>query len=200
MKIILFFLFIANLSFGQMTAEQIDSLREVRNVQMKTPGQILKKEEIENFIGLDFFEFSKSYQVIAKFKKKKGKKFSMPTSNGRITNYRRYGYLYFTVNNEPCTLAVYQNLELKKIKEYKNYLFLPFRDNTNAEESYGGGRYLDLQISDGETMILDFNLAYNPYCSYTHRYSCPIPPTENTLKISILAGEKIPFQKELKHY
>lgn len=183
-----------------MTAKQIDSLREVRNIQMKTPGQMLNKEEVENFIGLDFFEFNQSYQVTAKFEKKKGKKFFMPTSNGRFSAYRRYGYLYFTINNERCTLAVYQNLDLKSIKQYKNYLFLPFRDNTNAEKSYGGGRYLDLTIPEGDTLLLDFNLAYNPYCSYSHRYSCPIPPTENTLKISILAGEKIPLQKELKHY
>ncbi|MDG1428784.1 MAG: DUF1684 domain-containing protein, partial [Crocinitomicaceae bacterium] len=72
-------------------------------------------------------------------------------------------------------------------------LFIPFRDKTSRHETYGGGRYLDVQIPDRDMMHLDFNLAYNPYCAYSHRYSCPIPPEENTLNVSILAGEKTPL-------
>jgi uncharacterized protein (DUF1684 family) len=83
-------------------------------------------------------------------------------------------------------------MALRRQKEYKNYLFIPFRDASSNHETYGGGRYLDLQIPDGNKTILDLNTVYNPYCVYSHRYSCPIPPAENTLKLSILAGEKVP--------
>ena len=84
-------------------------------------------------------------------------------------------------------------MRLKKEKEYKDYLFLPFRDGTSRKESYGGGRFLDLKKPKGKTIHIDFNLAYNPYCAYSHRYTCPIPPPENELTIEIKAGEKTPI-------
>jgi uncharacterized protein (DUF1684 family) len=90
-------------------------------------------------------------------------------------------------------------MALKKQKEYKKYLFIPFRDLTSGKESYGGGRYIDTEIPAGETLILDFNRAYNPYCAYSHRYSCPIPPEENTLKVEIRAGEKVPVGYDKQH-
>ena len=74
--------------------------------------------------------------------------------------------------------------------EYIDYLFLPFTDNSNGEESYTGGRYLDLQIPENDKIILDFNQAYNPYCAYSGRYSCPIPPSENHISFPVLAGVK----------
>ena len=75
-------------------------------------------------------------------------------------------------------------------EEYKDYLFLPFLDDTNGEGSYGGGRYIDLRIPDSDTMIIDFNTAYNPYCAYNDRYSCPIVPRQNYLDVAIEAGVK----------
>ena len=76
------------------------------------------------------------------------------------------------------------------IKELKDYLFLPFMDLTNGVSSYGGGRFLDLKIPEGESIIIDFKKAYNPYCAYNHRYSCPVPPDANHLNIEIPAGVK----------
>jgi hypothetical protein len=77
---------------------------------------------------------------------------------------------------------------LTKKEGYEDFLFLPFNDYTNGNETYGGGRYLDLRIPDGSTIILDFNKAYNPYCAYTDRYSCPVPPKENSITTYIYAG------------
>jgi uncharacterized protein (DUF1684 family) len=77
--------------------------------------------------------------------------------------------------------------------QYKDYLYLPFKDFTNGESTYGGGRYLDFKMSDiqeNQTIIIDFNKAYNPYCAYSDGYSCPIPPSENHLQVFIEAGEK----------
>ncbi len=74
---------------------------------------------------------------------------------------------------------------------YKNYLFLPFTDLTSGEESYGGGRYIDLETTDifNNKVIIDFNKAYNPYCAYASGYNCPIPPRENDLPVAVKAGE-----------
>ena len=87
-------------------------------------------------------------------------------------------------------MNLYQSLDLKKIEEYKDALFLPFTDLTSGVDSYGGGKYIDLKIPQGTTITIDFNRAYNPYCAYNHKYSCPIPPQENDLAIEIRAGVK----------
>jgi uncharacterized protein (DUF1684 family) len=99
------------------------------------------------------------------------------------------------IDSVPCRLAVYQNIDLLKRdrKKFKNYLFIPYKDKTTRNETYGGGRFLDFEIPKNATVILDFNLAYNPYCAYSHRYSCPIPPEENTLNVKIEAGEMTPL-------
>ena len=72
--------------------------------------------------------------------------------------------------------------------EYEDYLFIPFNDLTNGNETYDGGRYLDLKTTSESTIVIDFNKAYNPYCAYNDKYSCPIPPRENDLPIEIKAG------------
>ena len=114
----------------------------------------------------------------------------MPTSTERKAIYRRYGYLEFTFEDQLYRLTVYQNVASKRKTTYEGDLFIPFRDATSSNETYGGGRYLDLKIPSSSNVIIDFNLAYNPYCAYSPRYSCPIPPEENTLPIPIRAGEK----------
>jgi uncharacterized protein (DUF1684 family) len=85
---------------------------------------------------------------------------------------------------------VYQNAELVRKNTYVNYLFLPFSDLTSGNETYIGGRYIDLRIPYGDTIAIDFNQAYNPYCAYNRKYSCPIVPLENDLPIAIRAGVK----------
>lgn len=79
---------------------------------------------------------------------------------------------------------------MRETEEYRDYLFLPYTDLTNAIETYGGGRFMDLLIPSGDTIIIDFNKSYNPSCAYNHAYSCPIPPEENDLNIRITAGVK----------
>lgn len=83
---------------------------------------------------------------------------------------------------------------------YKDLLFLPFTDQTNNKETYGGGRYIDLNVNDirNNHLEIDFNKAYNPYCAYSDGYRCPIPPEENDLPISIIVGEKL-YTGEKKH-
>lgn len=176
-----------------LSKEEIIQAREEHFTHLTdTTTDVLNIEEINSFDGLEYFEFDPTFQINARFEKNIGKRFKMPTSTERLPVYRRYGYVYFDYNNESCTLEVYQNMEIRRIKEYKDYLFIPFRDETSRIETYGGGRYLDVKIPSGETIQIDFNRAYNPYCAYSHRYSCPIPPETNTLKIKVEAGEKTP--------
>lgn len=116
--------------------------------------------------------------------------FEMPTTTDRKPLYRIYGYLSFIVNDTNQKLTVYQNYDYKDHPEYGNYLFVPFMDKTNGFSTYGGGRYLDIPIPENTSLQIDFNTAFNPYCAYAERWSCPLVPNVNDLDVSIIAGEK----------
>ena len=151
----------------------------------------LTKKDFKKFSSLDFFPIDSNYHIEAKFELNKNPKlFEMPTTTDRLPIYKTYGVATFNYNGEKYQLQVYQNQELILKPGYKDHLFIPFMDKTNGNESYGGGRYLDLENPKDDTIILDFNKAYNPYCAYNYKYSCPIPPLENHLDISIKAGVK----------
>jgi uncharacterized protein (DUF1684 family) len=108
---------------------------------------------------------------------------TMITSTGSAREYVKYGQFSFEVGDEVTTLQVYQDLD-------SDYFFLPFVDATAPEETYGAGRYLDIEPLEGGKFLIDFNYAYNPYCAYNDKWSCPIPPRENRVKVRIEAGEK----------
>jgi uncharacterized protein (DUF1684 family) len=167
--------------------DSLAKLRELHLAELKdTAAHILKSAEIAAFEGLHYFEADENYKVQALFTRSKGKKFQMATSTTRLPVYRRYGYLDFTIAGESCRLTVYESMD------YKDYLFIPFRDANTGKLTYGAGRYLDIPVPATRQVEIDFNFAYNPYCAYSVRYSCPIPPAENTLKVAINAGEKTP--------
>lgn len=151
----------------------------------------LKEKDRKNFKGLDFFPFNADYVITATFKRTPDEKaFKMKTTTSRLPVYVKYGEITFTLNGKPYQLNLYQNQDLIKKEGYEDYLFLPFLDDTNGEATYGGGRYIDVRIPEGETMIIDFNTAYNPYCAYNEKYSCPIVPRENYISAKIEAGVK----------
>ena len=154
----------------------------------------LTKKGRKKFKGFNFFSIDESYKVIAKFERAvDAEPFEMKTSGPRIPIYEVYGIASFTLEGKEYKLNVYQNHRLREIEEYKDYLFLPFTDFTNGEETYGGGRYIDIRIPEDEVLVIDFNKAYNPYCAYETKqtYSCPIPPKENDLDCAINAGIKM---------
>ena len=155
---------------------------------LKSP---LTDKDRKTFRALDFFKFDSTYVVKANFKSTPNETpFEMPTTTDRKPIYVKYGELFFVLNGKDCKLNIYQNIELVKREGYEDYLFLPFIDETNGEDSYGGGRYLDTSLPKGDTMVLNFNEAYNPYCAYSPRYSCPIVPLENSLDVRVEAGVK----------
>lgn len=155
----------------------------------------LKDKDRKDFKGLDFFKFDSTYVVKATLTRTPDEKpFKMKTTTERRPDYVKYGVVSFELNGQEHQLNIYQNLGLLTEPGYEDYLFLPFLDNTNGEESYSGGRYVEARIPEGSEIIIDFNTAYNPYCAYNDKYSCPIVPRENTLYVSIEAGVKA-FQK-----
>ena len=162
------------------------------NAQYKDASRSpLKESDRKEFEGLEFFKYDSTFVVEAIFTRTDNElPFKMKTTTDRLPEYVKYGVLQFSLNNDMFQLSIYQNQD--KIKEDPNYdsLFLPFTDETNGMESYGGGRYIDLSRPKGNKLIIDFNSAYNPYCAYNDKYSCPIVPRENYLKTRIEAGVK----------
>ena len=151
----------------------------------------LLKTDLATFKTLDFYPINEKYCVDALVVLIKNPVvFAMKTATSRLPKYKKYAQLFFTIDGKEYTLFAYQNIDLLKQKEFKDYLFLPFSDLTNGIESYIGGRYIDLRIPITNQIKIDFNKAYNPYCAYNYAYSCPIVPQENELKVAILAGVK----------
>lgn len=152
----------------------------------------LRGDNLKNFKKHPFFPINLKYRVVAHFVKTENPQpFEMPTSSGKVKHYQEYGKADFDLGGKHYTLAIYQSLDLMKLDKYKDYLFLPFRDETNGKETYGGGKYLDLKIPQGDTIVIDFNQSYQPYCAYNaFDYNCPIVPKENRLPEKIEAGVK----------
>lgn len=154
----------------------------------------LKQKDLKNFKGLDFFPVDSSFIVKATFvKTENALVFEMATTTDRKPLYKEFGVLQFILKGKNYQLTVYQSQDDLRDKKYKDYLFLPFTDETSGNESYGGGRYMDVMttdISSNNTILLNFNNTYNPYCAYNDKYSCPLTPRKNHLDLEIKAGIK----------
>jgi hypothetical protein len=158
----------------------------------------LKSKDLKNFKGLNFFMVDSTFIVIAKLTKTtNAPTFEMATTTDRKPLYKEYGMLNFTLKGKDFELTIYQSQDEVSDEKYKDYLFLPFTDDTSGEDSYGGGRYMDVMTTDEDpdgTIKLNFNNTYNPYCAYNEKYSCPLSPRKNHLDIEIKAGIKV-FEK-----
>lgn len=188
--------FMLNSVLIAQNSEEIESVKEFQkelNKEYSDPKTSpLEKEDLANFEGLEFFKVDPEYRVKAEFVRTPAEPpFTMKTSTDETPVYVKYGEIYFTLKGRKFKLNVYQSLELLQDPEYYDYLFLPFNDLTNGISTYGNGRYIDLRIPETNEVTVDFNKAYNPYCAYSDRYSCPIPPEENDLDIEIPAGVKL---------
>ena len=166
--------------------------QEEKNAEFKNPETSpLPDRYRKNFEGLDFFPPNEAYIVKAYLKRTPGAKpFKMPTTTDRESYEVVFGVATFQLNGVDHELEVYRGLDLMTKPGFKDYLFLPFLDVTNGEETYGGGRYLDLRVPDGDTLVIDFNRAYNPYCVYNKKFSCPLVPRQNFMDTRVRAGEK----------
>ena len=189
----LFFLVSLMLSLSVIAQEKsVEEFQRDMNEKFSDPERTtLSKDDLAEFKQLDFFEIDSAFQVKAHFLRTPAEApFRMQTTTKRKPVYVKYGELYFSIKGREFKLDVFQNQELISDPEYYNYLFLPFADLTNGETTYSGGRYLDLRIPEGDSIFLNFNKAYNPYCGYNGDFSCPIVPAENNLEIAVTAGVK----------
>jgi uncharacterized protein (DUF1684 family) len=147
------------------------------------PQSPLTQEQRKVFRGLNYFPENESLRLEVKVDEFPIKEqFEMQTSTGDVQNYKKYGNFRFTVNGVEAELTIYQS---------EHGFFLPFVDSLAGTETYPAGRYLEPEPLPGNHFLVDFNLAYNPYCAYNEMWSCPITPTENRLKLAIQAGEKL---------
>jgi uncharacterized protein (DUF1684 family) len=196
MRTILLFVFLVQLNFGygqeKFDAASVTKFQEVINSEYAdAKTSPLSAEDLAVFKTLDFYPINEKFFVTAKFVRTENEKpFEMKTTGERKPMYVKYGEAYFVLDGKDFKLNIYKNIELSKKKEYKDYLFLPFSDLTCGTESYIGGKYIDMKVPKGDTIAIDFNTSYNPYCAYSHKYSCPKVPLENDLNIEIKAGVK----------
>lgn len=198
----LLYILLALLPFTACSQSYNDSIAKYRqqykNDFLTDPHSPLKAEDTS---FLRFYPVNEVYSIKAQFTRTPDSKpFTMLTHSGKKKNYCEYGYVTFRLKDTTCILHVYQGTDLiAQDAKYKDYLFIPFTDESNYKETFGGGRYLDLSVKDihDGTLVVDFNKCYNPYCAFASGYNCPIPPKENDLSIPIEAGEKL-FGKPVK--
>jgi uncharacterized protein (DUF1684 family) len=140
------------------------------------------------FAGLAYFGVDLAYRIegleLAPYDGSGPHEFSIPTSDGDQRAAQRAGSLRFTLGGRDLVLAAYDL--------GAGSLFVPFQDVTSGTETYGAGRYLDIEPEADGTFTLDFNAAYHPYCAYSPDYSCPLTPAENRLAVRVEAGERLP--------
>lgn len=172
------------------TIERIQTHRIQKDLSFKNSDQSpLPDDQKKGFGGLRYFPVDLKYRhQVSLQNHTRQDTFKITTSSGVLRDAVKYGYFEFTVAGETHSLQVYKILDIQD--KYPNYLFVPFLDKTTGRQSYGGGRYLDLQENESGVYELDFNFAYNPSCAYGKGgYNCPIPPEENRLEVAIEAGE-----------
>jgi uncharacterized protein (DUF1684 family) len=180
--------FIAGSAFAQKKDPYIESIKAYQKNYVAS-HEVVQGKDKKYF---RFFPINKAYRLISYFERIADTVgFSLATSAGTQKYFYKYGRLDFMIGGQECLLYVYQGKELMNIEKYRDYLFVPFTDATTGDESYGSGRYIEFYKNDilGNTLELDFNRAYNPYCAYATGFKCPIPPRENRLTAAIKAGE-----------
>lgn len=164
----------------------LEQFRAQKDAFFKThPQSPLTAEQQANFTGLRYFPENPELRLVLLLEEFTDQDtIVMQTSSGDARAYIRYGRLRFTVDGQDVALTLYADVD-------SGGFFLPFVDALRGRETYGAGRYLDPEpIADGQFLI-DFNLAYNPYCAYNDDWSCPLTPVENWLNVPIRAGEKL---------
>jgi len=172
--------------------QKIEQWRKDKDAMFKSGGteSPLTPAGRGSFTGLTYFATDAAYHVPAWLTRDQGGPLALielQTSTNERRRMRRVGTLGFTINGTPLTLVAFADLESTTV----NRLFVPFTDATSGTETYGGGRYIELDKTPTGLYDLDFNRAYHPFCVYNPTYDCPIPPKENRLTIAIRAGERL---------
>ena len=164
--------------------ESVLEYRSEREDYLRTNSEspfVQDKKEADSF---SYFPIKQKYKVNAKVERITKRKLTViQNSDGSTERYLNYAWLRFDMANEEQKLLVLK-------QAIGTGFFLGFTDGTSGMTSYGGGRYLDIEAIKGDRVVLDFNLAYNPYCAYSAKFMCPLPPKGNNLSVPIEAREK----------
>ena len=169
--------------------EEINKEREEKDRFMKSSKESPFAADPENYKGLSFYPPDLRYKIVAELTPiEKKETVTLSTNTGEEQRYLEYAFAEFDLDGLHHKLLI---LEVMDSGPFRGKLFFAFGDETSAVETYGAGRYLDLEkVPGSSTITLDFNKAYNPYCAYISNFSCPLPPAQNLLAIAIKAGEK----------
>ena len=144
-------------------------------------------EDKENFKELKYYDPDPKFKFSGAIKKYDAPEVvEMLTSTSELQKFYKYGQFNFEIGGNEHSLQLYKPVD---DSGHDPYYFIPFKDKTNITETYGAGRYLDIPVDYSDSITVDFNLAYNPYCAFSPYYSCPLPPRENQLSVEIRAGE-----------
>jgi len=175
--------------------DAIEQFRTEKDTFFKTsPGSPIPEVEREAFAGLPYYPVDPMLRfedrALEPYAGSEPSNFQIPTSDGRLRPAHRAGVLRFELDGATRTLTAYTF-----DGGDGDSLFVPFLDATSGTETYGAGRYLDLDPEDDGTYALDFNLAYHPSCVYDPKYSCPLTPAENRLPIRLEAGERLSLEE-----
>jgi len=163
--------------------KQIHKIRTQKDINLVSKG-VIPADALKDFKGLQYFPVNQKFRLMTKLERETSYPVKFATNTDRSPIYYFIGKVFCNIENQEETLAIYATDSLGAEE-----IFIPFKDPSNNKETYGAGRYIETQLSKGDSIPLDFNLAFNPYCHYNSEYSCPIVPSENTLKSKIEAGE-----------
>lgn len=174
--------------------EQVEEDRKAKEELLTDPSEEspLTAEQLASFQGLNYYPPKKEYKIRGKLEKAPIKStIRINTSKGEERNYLNYGKVVFKLNGQEHSLTVLKPINAFKVGVPESYLFLAFTDETSGFDTYGAGRYLELEEAENTNeLTLDFNYAYNPYCAYNDEFDCPFPPKGNHLAVKVEAGEK----------
>jgi uncharacterized protein (DUF1684 family) len=168
---------------------KIAAVRAAKDESFKNdPDSPIPPDKKSTLLPLAYFPIDETFAVPASLEPSADRtRIEVPTSIGKIRQLERIGTLKFSLQGQPLRLTAFRDVE----SQDANRLFVPFADPTSGSETYQAGRYMELDPTPTGIYVVDFNVAYNPYCYYSPEYDCPFPPKENRLAVPIRAGEKI---------
>ena len=168
---------------------KIAAIRAAKDESFKSdPDSPVPADKKAALIPLAYFPIDESYAVPASLEPAAERtRMQVPTSTGKMRSIERVGTLKFSVKGKSLRLTAFLDLESRDA----NRLFVPFSDLTSGTETYPAGRYMELDPTPTGIYVVDFNIAYHPYCYYSPEYDCPFPPKENRLEVPIRAGERM---------
>ncbi|WP_027481923.1 DUF1684 domain-containing protein [Deinococcus pimensis] len=160
--------------------------RRRKDEHFRTPNSPLSPQDRATFTGLAYYPPDPAWRVTAPVERAgDGSLVDLATTTGEPRAFALWGHADLAVPGGPVRLALYA----PPGDERPARLFVPFRDATSGRETYGAGRYVEADVV-GDHVIVDFNLAYHPYCAYGEGWTCPLPPAENWLTVPVTAGER----------